>query len=174
MMHLIYRLQELNFPKLMELYSESNRENAEEQYSWDDTNLAILKVEQDFYQYLNEVFFQTKGAFYAVWEENGRYKSALRVEPYRDGLLLEALETHPDYRNLGYAKCLVNAALELLKGEGNASVYSHVNKRNVPSLRTHLSCGFCRVSEYAVYIDGNVNSQCCTLQYRFSSCSSEK
>lgn len=174
MLHLFFRLQELNFPKLMELYSESNRENAEEQYSWYDANLAILKAEQDFYQYLNEVFFQTKGAFYAVWEDKGQYHSALRMEPYRDGLLLEALETHPCYRGMGYAKGLIHAALEVLKAEGVASVYSHVNKRNVASLRTHLSCGFCRVSEYAVYIDGNVNSQCCTLQYRFSSCSSEK
>lgn len=167
MLHVFYRLQELDFRKLMELYSEGNRENAEERYAGDDVNVGILKVEQDFYQYLDEVFFRAKGAFYAVWEEKGRYLSALRMESYRDGLLLEALETHPDYRGMGYAKGLVQAVLELLKAKDIASVYAHVSKRNMASLRTHLSCGFYRISEQAVYIDGSVNSRCCTFQYRF-------
>lgn len=160
-------LKELNFGQLMELYGGGNRENAEYQYPGDDLNIGILKSEQDFYQYLQEVFFTTEGASYAVWEEHGCYMSALRLEPYRDGLLLEALETHPGYRRRGYAKTLISAVLEVLKQSGISTVYAHVDKRNEASLRAHVSCGFRRVAEQAVYIDGSVNRRGCTLQYFF-------
>ena len=54
----------------MELYTEGNRENAADQFPNDDLHTGILNVEQDFYQYLREVFFHTEHAFYAVWEED--------------------------------------------------------------------------------------------------------
>lgn len=161
MLRVYFRLRDLDFGKLMEVYKESNQENAEE------LNTGILQVEQDFYQYLNEVFFAARGAFYALCEHEGAYLAALRMEPYRDGLLLEALETHPDYRKMGYAKELITAVLDLLRQEGITAVYAHVHKRNIASLRTHMSCGFCRISEQAVYIDGSVNSRCCTMRYLF-------
>ncbi len=161
MLRVYFRLRDLDFGKLMEVYKESNQENAEE------LNTGILQVEQDFYQYLNEVFFAARGAFYALCEHEGAYLAALRMEPYRDGLLLEALETHPDYRKMGYAKELITAVLDLLRQEGITAVYAHVHKRNIASLRTHISCGFCRISEQAVYIDGSVNSRCCTMRYLF-------
>lgn len=161
MLRVYHRLRDLDFGKLMELYKESNQENAEE------LNTGILQVEQDFYQYLNEVFFAAGGAFYALCEHEGAYLAALRMEPYRDGLLLEALETHPDYRKMGYAKELITAVLDFLRQEGVTAVYAHVHKKNIASLRTHISCGFCRISEQAVYIDGSVNSRCCTMRYLF-------
>ena len=58
---------------------------------------------------------------------------------------------------------LVKAVLETV---GDQKVYSHVGKRNVASLRTHVSCGFSRVSEQAVYADGSVNDHCATLLYK--------
>ena len=45
-------------------------------------------------------------------------------------------------------------------------VYSHVGKRNAGSLKVHERCGFRRISEQAVYIDGSVNGKCCTLCYQ--------
>lgn len=167
MLCVYYRLQDLDFTQLMGIYSEGNKENAAERYAEYDLNVAILNVEQDFYQYLKDVFFLEMGAFYAVWQENDVYFSALRMEPYRDGLLLEALETHPDRRKCGYAKKLISAVLEQLKNTDTPAVYAHIHKRNIASVRTHLSCGFSRISEQAVYIDGSVNSRCCTMQYRF-------
>lgn len=167
MLRIFYRLKEMDFGKLMELYSEGNRDNAEQQYPQEDVNIGILLVEQNFYQYLNEVFFPTEGAFYAVWLEEGRYISALRMEPYRDGYLLEALETHPNYRRKGFAKALITAILRQFGCTDTSSVYAHVHKGNDASLKTHLACGFTRISEQTVYIDGSVNSRCCTLQYRF-------
>ena len=113
----------------------------------------LYLAEQDFYQYLRECFFAVPGAFYAVWVEHDRYVSALRMEPYKDGLLLEALETAPEHRQKGYATALIRAALQKA---GSVKVYSHVSKKNVPSWKTHEVCGFQKILDYAVYADGSV------------------
>lgn len=157
-MLIIYnRLQELHFSELMNVYMEGNREKAEENA---DPTLGLLEVEQEFYQYLRQVFFATPGALYAVWEENERYCSALRLEPYKDGLLLEALETAPEFRQKGYAGKLVSAVSDLL---AEKRIYAHVSKTNTASLKTHAACGFQRVLDYAAYVDGSVNHRACTL-----------
>lgn len=153
-------LQELDFCQLMEVYEEGNQENGME--FWPDLpqGQQILRAEQDFYQYLRECFFTTEGAVYALWEVDGAYVSALRLEPYQDGLLLEALETAPQRRRMGYASQLIRAVLEQV---GEQKVYSHVSKRNTASLRTHASCGFHRILEHAVYADGSVLTSSCTF-----------
>lgn len=162
MLRIVNHLHELSFEKLMAVYEEGNRENGRELWPELSQGEQLLRAEQDFYRYLREVFFPTPQARYCVLEEGGVYRSALRLEPYRDGLLLEALETAPPYRRRGYATALVQAVLDTT---GTATVYSHVGKRNEPSLRTHRRCGFVRVLDYAVYADGSVNDYCCTLRY---------
>ena len=160
MLYIARSLKELNFSQLMAVYAEGNAENAEDFYPDMSVSQRLLQAEQDFYQYLREGFFPVKTAYYALWVEAGEYVSALRIEPYKDGVLLEALETHPEHRCRGYAEKLVKAVLA-----GERKVYSHVGKKNVPSLRVHEKCGFRRISEQAVYIDGSVNSRSCTLCY---------
>lgn len=164
MLKICQSLHTLDFGKLMQVYAESNSENAREFYPDEETNIAILKVEQSFYQYLKEDFFTVQGAFYAVWEQGSAYVCALRLEPYRDGLLLEALETALIHRRKGYAANLINAVMEHMKRHEIKYIYSHVNKKNLPSLKTHLSCGFERVLDHAVYIDGSVMQNSCTLR----------
>ena len=153
-------LRSLNFGQLMEVYEEGNLENGAE--FWPDLPQAqqLLNAEQDFYQYLKECFFSTDGAFYALWVANGAYVSALRLEPYQDGLLLEALETAPQHRGRGYATALITAVMQTV---GDTKVYSHVSKRNTASLRTHEKCGFHRILDHAVYADGSVLTTSCTL-----------
>ena len=165
MLLLLKSLAEIRFDKLMCVYTESNAENAAEFYPREENGFALNRVEVDFYQYLREVFFAVDGAVYAVWAEKGEYRSALRLEPYRDGLLLEALETHPEYRAMGYAKKLIRSVQSTLRERGAVVLYSHVGKGNTASLKTHLACGFQRVSEHAVYIDGSVTNRSCTMLY---------
>lgn len=165
MLKIYTSIQGLDFGQLMAVYAQSNLENALELYPHEESNVAIMRVEQDFYCFLKEDFFETQGAFYAVWEHNGRYVSALRMEPYRDGNLLEALETAPAQRRKGYAKALIKAVTSYLREQSNRKVYSHVNKKNHASLKAHEACGFNRILEYAVYIDGSVMQNSCTLQY---------
>lgn len=160
MLILARSIRDLSFSRLMEVYIEGNLENAEEFYPDLTEGQKLIQAEQDFYQYLNEVFFRTSDAVYAIWEEWGIYVSALRLEPYHDGFLLEALETAPTSRRQGYAEKLIRAVQEQFS---NQRIYSHVSKKNAASLRVHEKCGFRRISEYAVYIDGSVNRRACTL-----------
>lgn len=153
-------LHELSFSGLMEVYAEGNRENGLEMYPDEPEARQLQLAEEGFYQYLHDTFFPVRGARYAVWVEQGRYVSALRLEPYRDGLLLEALETLPDRRRQGYAAMLIQA-VQALPGMGK--IYSHVSKRNLPSQAVHKKCGFRVVADQAVYIDGSVNSRAVTF-----------
>ena len=154
-------IRQLRFGELMEVYADSNTEKASD---WPNLphGYALTLAEQDFRQYLDEVFFRTSGAICALWEESGKYVSVLRLEPYKDGLLLEGLETHPDHRKKGYAAKLVTAVQQQL---GSVKMYSHVSKRNTASLKTHEKCGFLQISDHAVYINGSVDYRCCTLLY---------
>lgn len=153
------RLEDLNFRQLMDLYREGNLENAA--YLWPDLprEAQISKAEQSFRDYLEQDFFAQENARYFIWEETGTYVSALRLEPYQDGLLLEALETKPDCRRQGYAVTLIEA----VKAVVPEKIYSHISKRNTASLKTHEKCGFQRISEEAVYRNGVVNERCCTV-----------
>lgn len=162
MLVLAHSLRELRFGELMTVYADSNLEAASGRSNL-SAAFALQLAEQDLYQYLRDVFFPTSGALCAVWEEEGCYVSALRLEPYRDGLLLEALETAPGCRRKGYAASLIRAVHEHLKAQGGAKLYSHVNKRNTASLKTHEKCGFWVMSDHAVYINGSVDYRCCTM-----------
>lgn len=153
MLLVLKSLKELNFSSLMEVYIEGNLEKADE-------GMTLLQAEQEFYGYLRDVFFTMPGAVYCVWQERGEYVSALRLEPYKDGWLLEALETEPRHRRQGYGERLIRQVLQLPE---YGKIYSHVHKKNLPSLRIHEKCGFCRISERAVYIDGSVNQEACTM-----------
>ncbi len=141
MLRIIRRLQDLRFSQLVEVYAES---------------VCTLEQEQDFYQYLREGFFTRPGDVYCIWEAQRAYKAALRLQTYRDGLLLEALETAPDERRKGYGKALVEAALAAFP---NDIVYAHIAHRNKASIALHEACGFQKISDTAVYADGSVTGR---------------
>lgn len=162
MLKIARNMRELSFGCLMEVYREGNRENAAQQWPEIPLEQGILLAEQDFYQYLREVLFTVPGAVCAIWEVDGGYKSALRLEPYRDGLLLAALETAPQHRRHGFAESLIREVQAVYQG---TRIYSHVGKGNGTSLRLHEKCSFRRILEYAIYLDGSVNQKCCTLVY---------
>lgn len=157
MLSYVNRLPELNFGKLMEVYEDGNRESGAELYPEEGPEQQLLFAEQNFYQFLAETFFKTPGAVYALWVENSQYVSALRLEPYRDGLLLEALETRPDRRRQGYASRLM---AQVLADKAGQRIYSHIRKGNVASVKTHVNAGFRKILNYSVYVDRSVNQDC--------------
>ena len=163
MLRIIKRAKELPFDSIMYVYSQSIQENGSVDYPHLTADQQVINAEQDFYQYLKEIFFATPGAFYALWTPEGRCTAAVRFEHYRDGLLLEGLETAPEARGRGYAKALLQASLDYLREDGQQVIYSHVDKENAPSLAVHQACGFQRILEHAVYIDGSVSQKACTL-----------
>lgn len=156
-------LGELSFGSLMEIYEEGNRENGSELYPQEPELRQIALAEQDFYDFLRNDFFSREGSRYFVLTEQGKYVSALRLEAYRDGLLLEALETAPWARRRGFATALICQVQELLREEYRGPVYSHVSNHNAASLAVHYRCGFQKISDCAVYLDGSVNRRSQTL-----------
>lgn len=145
MLKLINSMAELNVRQLLDIYSYEKM------------------GETDFLSYLREDFFRQKGAFYAVWVVDGVYKSALRLEPYRDGMLLQALETAPGERRKGYAFNLMTDVIAYLKTKDCTTIYSHIHKKNIPSLQVHRKCGFREVSDTATLLDGTVTQNFCTM-----------
>ena len=156
---------QIEMGKLLKVYSQGHCEITRDQYPQLEPGLALLNAEQDFITYLSDAFFLTPGAIYAVWEVSDMYLSALRLEPYKDGLLVEALETHPDFRNRGFGKALLRSALDYCCSQKAVPIYSHIKKNNIASLRTHVACGFTKILDYAVYIDGSVGNDSWTLCY---------
>ena len=165
MLYIAKRLRDLNFRQLMDIYEEGNLENAAENFPYEPENQWLLLAEQAFYQYLKECFFTSEDAVYAIWIVNNRYVSAARLESYRDGLLLEALETIPERRNHGTACALIWAVQAHLRAQGAGKIYSHVSKRNPASIAVHEKCGFRKLYDYAVYADGSVDSYSRTYIY---------
>ncbi len=170
MLKIIKSMCELNTEQLMAVYTQSNRENGQQRWPDLPAEKQLQRAEDDFLFYLREDFFRQSGAIYAVWTSQAVYQSALRLEPYRDGLLLEALETAPNARRNGYAFSLLSQTLDYLRTTDCKVVYSHVNKRNKASLGVHEKCGFHRIADTAVYIDGTVTQNSCTLCCRLKWC----
>ena len=165
MLKLFYSLRELDTEQLMAVYIEGNRENGAELYPNDSESSQLRKAEEDFISYLRDDFFRCRDPIYAVWEVDDCYKAALRLEPYQDGVLLEALETAPEARRQGYASQLVKTVLDHLRDSDYKVVYSHISKRNLPSLGVHQKCGFVKIADFATYLDGTVTQRSCTMCY---------
>lgn len=154
--------EELDFSSLMEIYLEGNQENAEYFYGEEPPERGLALAIRDAKRYLRDDFFLRPGARYYIWTENGKYISALRLEPHADGLLLEALETRPDRRRMGYGKKLIAAVLAQLPV--GTHIYSAVTKWNEASLAFHNACGFCKYLDYCVESDGTISNDHVTFK----------
>lgn len=163
MLTICKKLHQIRFGELMEVYCESVAESGKAFYPNLSKNEQIIQAQQDFYAYLQQDFFTKEEDIYCIWEENGRYVCALRLEHYRDGLLLEALETRPECRKQGYAEKLIRAVQTLV---GEQKIYSHISKKNVASQTVHQRCGFEKILNHARYADGSVNDRSGTYLYQ--------
>ncbi len=155
----------LDFGQIMQVYRQSIEKFGREDYPDLDENRQVLEAEQDFYLYL-KTFLKDPDSYFFVWVSEGKYVSAVRVEPYRDGVLIAGMETAPESRRKGYAKQLLCGTVQYLKNNHIYKIYSHIHKDNIPSVKTHLSCGFVRSADYAAYIDGSVDRQSHTYLYQ--------
>ncbi len=151
MLKVVYSLRDLPFLDLMEVYVEGNLEKGDR-----------FQAEQEFYQYLRQGFFTEPEDRYCLWYTQGVLVSALRLQKYQDGLLLEALETDPAHRRKGHAQALVREMLQSIPGQ---KVYVHIANWNTPSISLHEKCGFSRILDYAIYADGTVTDRTATYLY---------
>ena len=158
MLMIVNSIRELGFRSLMEIYAESISSAGQEKYPQLSENEQILCAEQDFYSFLLD-FFSDPETFYAIWNEQGSYCSALRVEWYEDGYLISGLETAPQNRKRGYAKALLAESLQYLLNMGDTKkVYSHISRKNRASIAVHKGCGFVKILDSARFVDGSVHA----------------
>ena len=161
MLTIVNSFRKLNTSLLLQVYQESIESAGKEQYPFLSDNLQFLEAKQDFYAFWKDFFVQ-HNAFLAVWEINKRYVSALRIEPYHDGVLLTGLETCKEDRASGYATELLNAVISYLSDIGIKKVYSHIRNDNAASLKVHQKIGFQKISEGAVFLDGSADRKSAT------------
>lgn len=135
-------LEDGDIPRLMAVYAEGNRENAE--YFYPELPLAegIAREEQKFVTMLRERFFsKAENALYILREE-GQWAAALRLTKLPDFYYIEALETRPDLRKKGYGTKLLVSLCRELSEKGTVMIRDCVHKKNEASLRTHFAAGF--------------------------------
>ena len=144
---------ELNIRQLMDVYAPSAPDGAY-------TGLRQLKGDQDFLDDLY-AFFRCVDAKLYVWQQGEKYCSALRIEPYLDGYLVSCLGTSPDQRRAGYGSSLLSSAIKMV----HKPVYVHIEKHNRASISLHMKCGFVKILDHAVYVDGSVYQSSCTMRY---------
>ncbi len=164
MLKILSSFHALQFRQLSDVYEDSNCQLGHMRYRNEHEAQQLLMAEQDLYSYLKE-FYKMQGAYCAVWQEGDMYISALRIEPFRDGLLLSGLETIPHMRRRGYGLQLVKAVLEDIRSRTTLPVYSHIDKSNVASLFLHEKAGFVRIYDQATFLDGSVQNSAYTLKF---------
>ncbi len=173
-------LGSLDFPKLMEVYRESNAENAAEFFPDEtDPERGRHLVEQKFYDYLKDDFFRREGVRYYVLEEGSKWVSAVRLFPVSGNddeepetgtpkaWYAEALETAPAFRRHGFARKMMALLSDRLGSEGPFEISDTVSRTNAASLQFHLSCGFEIYRDPACCaLNGKINENACTMRYQ--------
>lgn len=136
-------LSGLNWQQFFAVYRESSAENAAEWYPERSPEEALAKYEEGYRDYMSGDFQAEQGTL-LVLETDGVYRSALRLLPQGQNMfLLEALETHPDFREMGFGKrILQEMMLYLHRQVPNCTVCSHVSRKNKISIQTHRAAGF--------------------------------
>ena len=166
----ITRYDDLDERGLMDVYAESNSENAEEFYpELTDRQEAVEQVEAGFLEYLRSDFFTRPAAAYWIWEEGGTYVSALRICRVEGTLCyLEALETRPNRRGRGYATRLLSGVLQRMRQEGPFRLCDCIYKKNTVSIKTHVKCGFQIASDEGYdYLRGEADDRDYSMEYRY-------
>ena len=89
MLKIVRKMGQLPFSALMGVYEEENLALGRRRWPREPESRQLALAEEVFREYLETVFFRQEGALYALWLREDRCVSALRLEPYRDGLLLD-------------------------------------------------------------------------------------
>ena len=121
----------------------------------------IQLAEEDFYRYLSQVIFRSPGAFTPSGRKTGGMSAPCVWNRTGTGFYWKRWRLPPEQRRKGFAAALIRAVQCFL--DGKTKLYSHVDKRNLSSLKVHEKCGFRRVADFAVCVDGSVNQKMYTL-----------
>ena len=141
---LVFRdLSELNWKQFFAVCSESVRAGAAERYPDLEESEAILKYKADCRTSLPGALRQTHGML-LILEKEEIYRSLLFLTPQdQNRFLLDRFETHPEYREMGFGKKLLQKMMLFLHQNSiGSSVCSRVSPKNKISIQTHRAAGF--------------------------------
>ena len=164
MLKIIEAVSEVDFQQLCDIYEEYFSQNLTDRHR-EVSAFAVLQERQEFYSFLLD-FFNEDGSIYAVWMDDGRYCSALRLEKYLDGYLLTGLEAATNMRRKGHASNLIKSIIEYCEANASLPIYSHISNNNIPSIKVHKNNSFCVIKDFAVYLDGSVDHRSKTYCYK--------
>ena len=169
-----YTLESLDFAKLMNVYRASNEDNVSYFYPEEtDLDKGRRLVEQKFYDYLKNGFYNKPGNRYYALVDNEDWLSAIRlfpVEGKENTYFAEALETAPTHRRKGCARKMMELLFERLGNDGSFEITDTVNKSNEASLQFHLNCGFeIYMDPACCVLNGNVDEKSYTMRYEGNS-----
>ena len=152
MLQIIHNIQQISYSALMLVCRESIIHSGKQNYPGFSEAEQLIQAENDLYDYLTTMFQTDSKAICAVWVAEGSYKAILRLEEYRDGLLLNSLETAPEARRKGYGSLLVQNTLLQFP---NINIYCHIHRNNKASIALHEKCGFCKIADSSLLLDGS-------------------
>lgn len=166
------RLEDLDFPKLMEIYREGNLRTIPFFFPDEtDPERGLRGVEEKFYEYYQTDFYAAPGRRSYVLADGDRWVSALRLFPVpgqKGAWHAEALATAADCRRRGYAKRLFELLFRALGAEGPFVVTNSVNRDNAASLALHEAAGFQLTQDPACCpLNGKTNPKAFGFTYRF-------
>ena len=153
-MFIVDSVHKLECLKLFELCSDEIQQIRNCYFAHMDLHEGTLRAETDFYHYLKSLFFAV-GGLYMIYPKDDLYICSARIEPYKDGLLLNAVVTAPEFRRQGYAFELLKDSLDKFQGK---IVYSHIYRNNIASIKLHEKLGFVFHSDHARMLDGSVRN----------------
>ena len=148
MLKIIQSYMELDYGAIFAIYEESLQKEFTEERLLEDIKLSLHKHDGKL----------------LLWDHNGKYVAAVRCEPYLDGYLIYGLETTPDYRKSGFATKLFKATIQYFAPQ-EKRLYSHIHKRNKPSLKLHEKLGVVEANDFAKLIDGTISQNYKTVVY---------
>ena len=159
MLILAHNRDELRMTELAELYGNDLQVPWQDDLPEEPDAESLAQLRGEFTVYLSARFFSKPEIlpgirpFYAVWEVEGNYVSALRVHVYSQGLSLEALCTAAGERGKGYATELLKATAAHLARLGHFDLYALVPKHGKQVQRILQSAGFVRILDYGTRQD---------------------
>lgn len=131
----------------MNIYEESNWENlsmvrdlVDEDFNMVDKKYLYEMVRKSYCAYIKNDFLQSEKNCLAFLIDKDDYLAGLRISNEGEFFLIEALETKPKYRRLGYGEKLMREVINSLV-EGK-EIRSEVTISNTKSLALHHKIGF--------------------------------
>ena len=164
MLRIISRVSESDISALKTVYLQSIMRLGDDFYYRFPAAERMYLAEERFVDDLRDFFIATRGKLFLLCVDE-KPVSALRAEPYLDGSLFSYLETTPEMRGRGYARMLISSVIAYLQSRGVYHFYSHVHKKNAPSLAAHRATGFRISADHAKLLDGTVTQNYYTLHY---------